>query len=264
MIIHVNSFGSGVCLSWNYLVAFAIPYLGVMSSTDRLDWLTQQISAGRSAYVRFSFNPNTRTEKITFVLQPWEGTYAPTYRPALLNTLLSLRVSMFDNIVTDKGHTHKSQPGSTFIEFWIKTPQTQEANADSTVDVETDATENALPSLPDQFPNSLHSAIEGLAPEVSVNIAPATTTGSTDAVDHVANMQERIDELQSDMQAQVKKLESIVGQKAQACDSTASASAAADIPSEASVSTAYSKEYLSKLASSGSDKTDKVINLIIN
>jgi len=160
--------------------------------------------------------------------------------------------------------THKSQPGSTFIEFWIKTPQTQEANADSTVDVETDATENALPSLPDQFPNSLHSAIEGLAPEVSVNIAPATTTGSTDAVDHVANMQERIDELQADTEAQFKKLQSIAEQTAQACDSTASASAAADIPSEASVSTAYSKEYLSKLASSGSNKTDKVINLIIN
>jgi len=91
-----------------------------MATLARLEWVAQQVHAGRSAYVRFSYNPATMSEKVTFILDPWAGLQTSVYRPVLLNALLSLRSAIHDNIVTDKGHVHKSQPGRTCVEFWIK------------------------------------------------------------------------------------------------------------------------------------------------
>ena len=91
-----------------------------MESLARLDWLTLQINSGRSTCVRFSYNPARMSEKITFILEPWDGAHQTVYRPAVLGTLMSLRAAIPDCIVTDKGHSHKSHPGKTFVEFWMK------------------------------------------------------------------------------------------------------------------------------------------------
>jgi hypothetical protein len=95
----------------------------------RLDWLLQQVHGGRSTNVRFSFNSVTMTEKVTFALEPWDGLSRSIFRPVVMGALQSLQVAMLNHVVTDKGHTHKSAPGKSVVEFWIKATTAHNVNA---------------------------------------------------------------------------------------------------------------------------------------
>ena len=90
----------------------------VSVSVARLSWLEREFLAGRSATVRFSFNPVTSTEKVSFVLGPM-GSALPR-RVCIMSAIAALRVSFMEgHIVTDKGHTHKGV-GNPVVEFWIR------------------------------------------------------------------------------------------------------------------------------------------------
>ena len=91
-----------------------------MASFNRLEWLLQQVHGGRSATVRFSFNPATNIEKVMFILEPWDGAQRSVFRPVVMGALSSLHMAMIDSVVTDKGHSHKGTAGKSIIEFWVK------------------------------------------------------------------------------------------------------------------------------------------------
>lgn len=88
-----------------------------MSSTQRLQWLVQEIHLGRNTYVSFSFNELTQREKVKFVL---ESSYSCSgiYRPCVMGALLSAQAAIESSISTDKGHT--SSDKRTIVEFWFK------------------------------------------------------------------------------------------------------------------------------------------------
>ena len=93
---------------------------GAMVSVGRLDWLQRQLHGGRNATVRFSFNTDTSTERVQFVLE--ERTHRPAliHRPALMATIDAVREAASSNVITDKGH--KSSSGTSVVQFWIKPP----------------------------------------------------------------------------------------------------------------------------------------------
>jgi len=89
-----------------------------------LCWLISEISLGRSAFITFSFNSQTKKEKIKFVLEE-AYSEAHIYRPILLSSLNAISAAIADGsggIVTDKGHTSKSAK-RTVVEFWVKQQQ---------------------------------------------------------------------------------------------------------------------------------------------
>ena len=89
-----------------------------MVSMGRLQWLVQQISRGRRASVRFSFNAGTHTEKVSFTLEAFDDHSRSVYRPCVLSALQSVEIAMAHCVVTDKGHT--SSKGKSTVEFWLK------------------------------------------------------------------------------------------------------------------------------------------------
>mmetsp|Transcript_8026 Transcript_8026/g.10461 ORF Transcript_8026/g.10461 Transcript_8026/m.10461 type:complete len:268 (-) Transcript_8026:28-831(-) len=91
-----------------------------MVCSERLRWLTEEIAAGRNAFVSFSFNDTAKKEKIKFTLQSGYIQHG-TFRPALLGALASLQVAVDQGIATDKGHFSHSTSASV-VEFWLKQP----------------------------------------------------------------------------------------------------------------------------------------------
>lgn len=104
--------------------------LSTMSSLLRLQWLTAEIHHGRCAQVSFSYNAQSRKEKIKFTLDSSYGV-AGVYRPLLFGALLAAQHALDSSITTDKGH--KSSDGITVVEFWCQ--QLPEARTDVTTAV---------------------------------------------------------------------------------------------------------------------------------
>ena len=98
-----------------------------MSTLQRINWLIQEISSGRNAFVTFSFNKKTRKEKITFKLDRYYHDTA-VYRPCVLGALWAAHAAVQSSISTDKGHTSKSS-GCTVVEFWLQQPGNDADNA---------------------------------------------------------------------------------------------------------------------------------------
>ena len=90
----------------------------IMSSMNRLQWLALQIHSGQSAFVTFSYNFRTSTEKVKFTLTD-DCLGNTTYRPCVMAALSGIQSAMSSSIVCDKGHRSKSS-NQTVIEFWIR------------------------------------------------------------------------------------------------------------------------------------------------
>ena len=95
------------------------------TSANRLEWLIGEIQRGRAAHVSFSYNQETRREKVTFVLES-NYHHQAGHRPCILGELDAVRCACDSSITTDKGHSASN--GKTTVEFWLK--QLSHAEAD--------------------------------------------------------------------------------------------------------------------------------------
>ena len=89
-------------------------------STNRLQWLINEIHSGRSAFVSFSYNPLVQREKVKFVLED-SSQDIQAYRPCLLAALSAVKFASESSITSDKGH--RSSNGKTIVEFWLQQPK---------------------------------------------------------------------------------------------------------------------------------------------
>ena len=87
-------------------IAGCLDFLCLMSATERLGWLVNELWLGRFAFVPFSFNTSTRREKVKFTLSKSYDN-SGVYRPCVLAALSAVQCAFERSIVTDKGHTSK-------------------------------------------------------------------------------------------------------------------------------------------------------------
>ena len=93
-----------------------------MAAAARIDWIACEIARGRTAAVSFHFNKQNSKETIKFILEPQSMCSAiGVFRPCVLHALNGVKAALAHNIVTDKGHEHKST-GCTIIKFWVEQP----------------------------------------------------------------------------------------------------------------------------------------------
>ena len=87
------------------------------TSASRLHWLAVQIHKGRCAFVAFSYNAVTNTEKVKFTLTD-ECSLNGVYRPCVMAALSAVQAATSCSVVTDKGHRSKNC-SQTVVEFWL-------------------------------------------------------------------------------------------------------------------------------------------------
>ena len=121
--MYITHFCSSICVflwlsqSVCFFPSFLLPVV-IMSSSDRLRWIALEIHNGRAAFVSFSYNQTSNSEKVKFTLLSGYSNDS-TCRPCVMAALSAVQVAMACSIVCDKEHKSKST-GQTVVDFWIK------------------------------------------------------------------------------------------------------------------------------------------------